>query len=93
MIGGNRKRGYYFIGIQGNEQLIIADPHFAQETHHNSEDYFETYHVKDLYLFDVKEMRCQFSLCIGAYNAQQLKDFLDDAEWFQNNCNNLVKLE
>ena len=92
MIGGNRKRGYYFIGIQGSDQLIIADPHFAQETHHNSEDYFETYHVKDLYLFDIKEMRCQFSLCIGAYNAQQLKEFLEDAEWFQNNFH-IVKLE
>ena len=93
MIGGNRKRGYYFIGIQGKEQLIIADPHFAQETHHNSEEYFETYHAKDLYLFDVKEMRCQFSLCIGAYNAQQFKEFLEDAESFQTNYNNLVKLE
>ena len=92
MIGGNRKRGYYFIGIQGKDQLIIADPHFAQETKNNSEEFYETYHANNLYLFSIKEMRCQFSLCIGVFNAQQLNQFLEDAQFFTH-YKNFIKIE
>lgn len=93
IIGGNRKRGYYFIGMQGDEHLILADPHFSQKTEKNSEKYFETYHTDNLYLFKIKEMRCQFSLCVSAFNAQQLNEFLEDAKWFELNHQKVIKFE
>ena len=93
IIGGNRKRGYYFVGVQGNKKLISADPHFSQKTENNSEHYYETYHTNNLYLFKIKEMRCQFSLCVGAFNSQQFKEFLEDATWISENYKNSIKFE
>jgi len=93
IIGGSRKRGYYFVGVQGNKKLISADPHFSQKTENNSEHYYETYHTNNLYLFKIKEMRCQFSLCVGAFNSQQFKEFLEDATWISENYKNSIKFE
>lgn len=93
IIGGNRRRGYYFIGIRGAKYLILADPHISQKTEENSENYYKTYHTNDLYLLNIKDMRCQFSVGVGAFNAQQLNEFLEDAKWLSQNCKNFIKFE
>ena len=38
-------------------------------------------------------MRCQFSLCVGAFNSQQFKEFLEDATWISENYKNSIKFE
>ena len=93
IIGGNRRRGYYFVGMQGNDNLILADPHFSQKTEKNPEKYAETYCTDNFYLLNIKEMRCQFSLCVCAFNAQQLNEFLEDAKWFEQNFKKVIKFE
>ena len=93
IIGGNRRKGYYFIGIRGTDKLILADPHISQKTEENSDNYYKTYHINDLHLLNIKEMRCQFSLGIGAFNAIQLNEFLEDAKWFNQNYKNFIKFE
>jgi hypothetical protein len=93
IIGGNRRRGYYFVGMQGNDNLILADPHFSQKTEKNPEKYAETYRTDNFYLLNIKEMRCQFSLCVNAFNAQQLNEFLEDAKWFEQNFKKVIKFE
>ena len=93
IIGGNRRRGYYFVGMQGNDNLILADPHFSQKTEKNPEKYAETYRTDNFYLLNIKEMRCQFSLCVSAFNAQQLNEFLEDAKWFEQNFKKVIKFE
>ena len=93
IIGGNKKRGYYFVGMQGSNYLISADPHFSQKTEKNSEKYYKTYHTNDFYLLNIEEMRCQFSLCISAFDANQLNEFLEDAKWFNQNFMTFIKFE
>ena len=93
IIGGNRKKGYYFVGTQGPNHLILADPHFSQKTEKDPEKYSESYHTDNFYLLNIKEMRCQFSLCVSAFNSQQLNEFLEDAKWFQQNYEKVIKFE
>ena len=93
IIGGIKKRAYYFIGMQGNDKLIFVDPHYTQETKDNSEQYYETYFTENLYLLNIKEMRNQFSLGIGVFNNQQFNQFLEDAKWFSENFNNFIRFE
>ena len=93
IIGGNRKRGYYFVGMQGNDKLILADPHFSQKTEKIPEKYAESYHTENFYLLNIKEIRCQFSLCVSAFNAQQLNEFLEDAKWFEQNFKKVIQFE
>ena len=84
IIGGIKRRAYYFIGMKGNNKIIFVDPHITQETKDNSEKYYETYYTNNLYLLDIKEMRCQFSLDITIFNGNQFNQFLEDAKWFSN---------
>ena len=92
IIGGIKKRAYYFIGVQDNK-LIFVDPHYTQETKDNKEKNIKTYLTKHLYLLDIKEMRCQFSLAIGVFDAQQFNQFLEDVKWFSQNTKDFIKLE
>ena len=92
IIGGIKKRAYYFIGVQDNK-LIFVDPHHTQEIKDNKEKNLKTYLTKHLYLLNIKEMRCQFSLAIGVFNAQQFNHFLEDVKWFSQNTINFIKLE
>ena len=93
IIGGIKKRAYYFIGINGDNKLIFADPHFSQETKDNSEEYFETYDSKNLYLLDIKDMRCQFSIGIGVFSSIHINQFLEDAKWFADNYKNFISIK
>ena len=93
IIGGIRKRAYYFIGINGDNKLIFVDPHLSQETKDNCQKYFETYNSKELFLLDIKDMRCQFSIGIGVFSSVQFNQFLEDAKWFSNNYEHFIRFE
>ena len=93
IVGGIKRRAYYFIGMQGNNNIIFVDPHITQETKDNSEKYYETYHTNNLYVLDIKEMRCQFSLGIAVFNARQFNQFLEDAKWFNNNYKEVITFD
>jgi hypothetical protein len=93
IIGGIKKRAYYFIGMQGKNRLIFADPHLTQETKDNCEKYYETYNVPNIYSLDIKEMRCQFSFAIGVFSIKQLENFLDDAKWFSLNHKDVISID
>ena len=80
IIGGIKKRAYYFIGINGENKLIFVDPHYPQETKDNCDEYYETYNTKNFYLLDIKDMRSQFSLGIGIFGSRQFNEFLEDAK-------------
>jgi len=92
VIGGIKRRAYYFIGVQDNK-LIFVDPHHTHEIKDTKEKNLKTYLTKHLYLLHIKEMRCQFSLAIGVFNAQQFNHFLEDVKWFSNNTQNFIHLE
>jgi len=93
IIGGIKKRAYYFIGIQGDDKLIFADPHLTQEIKDNLDEYYKTCYADNIYLLDIKEMRCQFSLAIGVFNTKQFNEFLEDAKWFNETFKDFIKFD
>ena len=93
MVGGNRKRGYYFIGVQGEDNLIIADPHFTQDTVMTEDKFYDSCNAQNLYLFGINEMRCQFSLCVSIFDSQQLREFLEDVQWMSNHDKSFIRFE
>ena len=56
-------------------------------------EYYESCRAKVLYLFNIPEMRCQFSLCVSIFDSQQLREFLEDVDWMSKNTNNFIKFE
>ena len=84
-ISGKKNRAYYFIGIQGNNNLIFADPHYNQYTTNSPDRDYESYYTENLYLMDIKDLSSQLTLGIGIFNSHQFTQFHEDLLWFKTN--------
>ena len=78
-----KNRVYYFIGIQGNNNLIFADPHYNQYTTNSPDRDYESYYTENLYLMDIKDLSSELTLGIGIFNSNQFTKFLDELNWFK----------
>ena len=81
-VGGKKNRAYYFIGIQGDNKLILVDPHLNQKISNDFDKDYESYYTENLYLLDIKELTSAFTFAIGIFNSKQFTQFLDDLIWF-----------
>ena len=84
-ISGKKNRAYYFIGIQGNNSLIFADPHYNQYTTNSPDRDYESYYTDNLYLMDIKDLSSELTLGIAIFNSSQFTQFLDELNWFKEN--------
>ena len=93
-ISGKKNRAYYFIGVQGNNNLILVDPHYNQYTTNSPDRDYESYYTENLYLMDIKDLSSELTLGIGIFNFNQFIQFLDDLNWFNENLKGqLITLE
>jgi len=94
-VSGKKNRAYYFIGVQGNNKLIFADPHYNQQITNNSDRDYESYYTDYLYLLDIKDLSAELTLGIGIFSSRQFTQFLDDLKWFKDNLKdlNLISFE
>ena len=94
-VSGKRNRAYYFIGIDGNNKLIFADPHYNQQITNDVDKDYESYYTENLYLLDIKDMSSELTLGIGIFNSVQFTQFFDDLKWFTDNLKglNIISLE
>ena len=81
-VGGKKNRAYYFIGIQGDNKLILVDPHVNQKLTNNIDKDYESYYTENLYLLDIKELSSAFTLALGIFNSKHFTQLLDDIIWF-----------
>ena len=88
-VSGKKNRAYYFIGIDKNNKLIFADPHYNQQITNDPDKDYETYYTENLYLLDIKDMSSELTLGIGIFNSVQFTQFFDDLNWFNDNLENL----
>ena len=84
-VGGKKERGYYFIGIQGDNKLIFVDPHVNQQITNDFDKDYESYYTENLYLLDINELTSSITFAIGIFNALHLTQFLEDIKWFDQN--------
>ena len=84
-VSGKKNKAYYFVGIDSNKRLIFFDPHYNQQISGNIEKDYESYFTENVYLLDINNLSSELTLGIGIYNSVQLKQFLEDIEWFANN--------
>ncbi len=88
-VSGKKNRAYYFIGIDKNNKLIFADPHYNQQITNDPDKDYESYYTENLYLLDIKDMSSELTLGIGIFNSVQFTQFFDDLNWFNDNLENL----
>lgn len=88
-VSGKKNRAYYFIGIDKNNKLIFADPHYNQQITNDPDKDYESYYTENLYLLDIKDMSSELTLGIGIFNSMQFTQFFDDLNWFNDNLENL----
>ena len=81
-VGGKKDRAYYFIGIQGDNKLILVDPHLNQQMNNDFEKDYDSYNTQDLYLLDINELSSSFSFAIGIFNSTHFSQFIEDFNWF-----------
>ena len=94
-VSGKKNRAYYFIGIDGNNKLIFADPHYNQQITNDVDKDYQSYYTENLYLLDIKDMSSELILGIGIFNSVQFTQFFDDLKWFSDNLKelNIINLE
>ena len=88
-VSGKRNRAYYFIGVQGDNKLIFADPHYNQYVTNNADRDYESYYTDNLYLLDIKDLSSELTLGIGIFNSRQFTQFFDDLKWFNEHMSDL----
>ena len=89
-VSGKKNKAFYFIGINGDNKLIYADPHLNQKA---DNDDISSYEIKDLYLLPIKELSSAFTLGININNSTDLKMFINDCQWFNLNYSNVIQFK
>ncbi len=86
-VSGKKNKAFYFIGFNGDNKLIYADPHLNQKA-----DIFDfsSYEVKDLYLLDVKELSSSLTIGININNSTDFKILIYELQWFYKNHSNIL---
>ena len=78
-VSGKKNKAFYFIGFNGNNQLIYADPHLNQKAEDND---ISSYEVKDLFLLNIKELSSGITIGISINSSTDLKIMVNELEWF-----------
>ena len=81
LVSGRKNRAYYFIGVQGDNNLIFSDPHLNQEMSGDLKKDNELYYNDCLYLMNIKEMSSAFTFAVGIFNRNHLLNFFEDIKW------------
>ena len=86
-VSGKKNKAFYFIGFNGDNKLIYADPHLNQKA-----DIFDisSYEVKDLYLLNVKELSSSLTIGININNSTDFKILIYELQWFYKNHSNIL---
>ena len=86
-VSGKKNKAFYFIGFNGDNKIIYADPHLNQRA---EIDGFSTYEIKDLYLLDVKELSSGLTIGININNSTDFKILVSELHWFYKNHPNVM---
>lgn len=86
-VSGKKNKAFYFIGYNGDNKLIYADPHLNQKAENGD---ISTYEIKDLYLLDIKELSSGITVGININNSTDLKILIDELTWFNKNHSNVM---
>jgi hypothetical protein len=86
-VSGKKNKAFYFIGFNGDNKLIYADPHLNQKIEDND---FNSYEIKDLYLLNVKELSSGITLGISINNSNDFKTLVYDLDWFYKNYPSII---
>lgn len=86
-VSGKKNRAFYFIGFNGDNKIIYADPHLNQRAEN---DDIASYEIKDLYLLNVKELSSGLTIGININNSTDLKILLSELQWFCKNHSNVM---
>ena len=89
-VSGKKNKAFYFIGYNGDNTLIYADPHLNQK----AEDFdISSYEVKSLYLLKIKDLSSGLTLGINIHNSNDLKIFINELNWFSKNYPNVINFK
>ena len=86
-VSGKKNKAFYFIGFNGDNKLIYADPHLNQKIEDND---ITSYEIKDLYLLNVKELSSGITLGISINNSNDFKALVYDLDWFYKNYPSII---
>ena len=86
-VSGKKNKAFYFIGINGDNKLIYADPHINQKVEN---DDVLSYEIKDLYLLDIKELSSGITFGININNSTDFKILIYELQWFYKNHSNIL---
>ena len=86
-VSGKKNKAFYFIGFNGDNKLIYADPHLNQKADILD---FSSYEVKDLYLLDVKELSSSLTIGININDSTDFKILIYELQWFYKNHSNIL---
>ena len=89
-VSGKKNRAFYFIGINGDNKLIYADPHLNQKV---EDDDITSYEIKDLYLLDIKELSSEITFGININNSTDFKILIYELQWFNKNYPNIISFK
>ena len=86
-VSGKKSKAFYFIGYNGDNKLIYADPHWNQKAEN---DDISTYEIKDLYLLDINQLSSGITIGININNSTDLKILINELTWFNKNHSNVM---
>ncbi len=90
-VSGKKNRAYYFIGYNGDGQLIFVDPHFNQKIEKIKGDSFLfSYNIPDLYILNMNEISGSLTLGIAIYCLEDFKLLIDDLTYLNENFPNFI---
>ena len=88
-VSGKKNRAYYFVGCNGDGQLIFADPHFNQKVEEYNENLI-SYNIPELYLLNRSELSGELTLGIFIYDLNDFKTLVEDLEYLTNTFPNFI---
>ena len=86
-VSGKKNKAFYFIGFNGDNKLIYADPHLNQKIEDND---ITSYEIKDLYLLNVKDLSSGITLGISINNSNDFRTLVYDLDWFYKNYPSII---
>ena len=89
-VSGKKNKAFYFIGFNGDNKLIYADPHLNQKAENHDISSFE---VKNLYLLDIKELSSSITIGININNSTDLKILIYELQWFNKKYENIMNFK
>ena len=89
-VSGKRNKAFYFIGFNGDNKLIYADPHLNQKA---DNDDISSYEIKDLYLLKIKDLSSGITIGININNSTDFQMLISDLQWFNKNYSMIIKFK